>query len=242
MNAEKTVGIDLGTTNSAMAWVDEFGPQPDDPQRRGRIAHAQHRPLRRRRSGGGQERPQRRDHPSRPGGAMGEARHGRALLQPPHPRRIPAARGDPGLHPAEAEGWTSSPPWGPTPRTVITVPAYFDELRRKATADAGEMAGLTVVDIVNEPTAAALAFGEATRLPVAQRDARERNHRHGLRPRRRHLRRHAAEAGRGQRQDPGHRRRRAIGRPRLGPAAGRLRRPRRSARRTTSIPARTPPR
>ena len=43
---------------------------------------------------------------------------------------------------------------------VITVPAYFDEPRRKATADAGEMAGLEVLDIVNEPTAAALAFGE----------------------------------------------------------------------------------
>lgn len=45
-------------------------------------------------------------------------------------------------------------------QAVITVPAYFDELRRKATADAGEMAGLTVLDIVNEPTAGALAFGE----------------------------------------------------------------------------------
>ena len=43
---------------------------------------------------------------------------------------------------------------------VITVPAYFDEPRRKATADAGEMAGLKVLDIVNEPTAAAMAFGE----------------------------------------------------------------------------------
>ena len=43
---------------------------------------------------------------------------------------------------------------------MITVPAYFDEPRRKATADAGEMAGLSVLDIVNEPTAGALAFGE----------------------------------------------------------------------------------
>jgi molecular chaperone DnaK len=49
---------------------------------------------------------------------------------------------------------------GPESRVVITVPAYFDEPRRKATADAGEMAGLTVLDIVNEPTAAAMAFGE----------------------------------------------------------------------------------
>ena len=50
---------------------------------------------------------------------------------------------------------------GPDFQAVITVPAYFDEMRRKATADAGEMAGLHVLDIVNEPTAAALAFGEA---------------------------------------------------------------------------------
>ena len=50
---------------------------------------------------------------------------------------------------------------GPDMQAVITVPAYFDEMRRKATADAGEMAGLRVLDIVNEPTAAALAFGEA---------------------------------------------------------------------------------
>ncbi len=50
---------------------------------------------------------------------------------------------------------------GPDAQVVITVPAYFDEMRRKATADAGEMAGLRVLDIVNEPTAAAIAFGEA---------------------------------------------------------------------------------
>ena len=43
---------------------------------------------------------------------------------------------------------------------VITVPAYFDDKRRRATAEAGEMAGLKVLDIVSEPTAAALAFGE----------------------------------------------------------------------------------
>jgi len=42
-------------------------------------------------------------------------------------------------------------------RVVITVPAYFDEVRRKATQDAGYMAGLEVIDIINEPVAAALA-------------------------------------------------------------------------------------
>jgi molecular chaperone DnaK len=42
---------------------------------------------------------------------------------------------------------------------VITVPAYFNEPRRKATQDAGRMAGLNVLDIINEPTAAAIAYG-----------------------------------------------------------------------------------
>ncbi len=42
---------------------------------------------------------------------------------------------------------------------VITVPAYFNEPRRKATQDAGRLAGLNVIDIINEPTAAALAYG-----------------------------------------------------------------------------------
>ncbi len=46
-------------------------------------------------------------------------------------------------------------------QAVITVPAYFDEVRRKATQDAGYMAGLDVLDIINEPTAAAIAFGFA---------------------------------------------------------------------------------
>jgi molecular chaperone DnaK len=44
-------------------------------------------------------------------------------------------------------------------KVVITVPAYFDEVRRKATQDAGYMAGFEVLDIINEPTAAAVAFG-----------------------------------------------------------------------------------
>ena len=42
---------------------------------------------------------------------------------------------------------------------VITVPAYFNDSQRQATADAGKIAGLDVKRIVNEPTAAALAYG-----------------------------------------------------------------------------------
>ncbi|MEW2117776.1 Hsp70 family protein [Streptomyces sp. NPDC005474] len=49
----------------------------------------------------------------------------------------------------------------PVEQAVITVPAYFDDVRRKATQDAGRLAGLEVLRIVNEPTAAALAYGLA---------------------------------------------------------------------------------
>ncbi|MDP6380180.1 MAG: Hsp70 family protein, partial [Phycisphaerae bacterium] len=48
---------------------------------------------------------------------------------------------------------------GPIEKAVITVPAYYDDLRRKATEDAAKIAGLAVLDIVNEPTAGALAYG-----------------------------------------------------------------------------------
>ena len=48
---------------------------------------------------------------------------------------------------------------GPITEAIITVPAYFDDSQRKATKDAGEIAGFTVRRILNEPTAAALAYG-----------------------------------------------------------------------------------
>jgi len=42
---------------------------------------------------------------------------------------------------------------------VVTVPAYFNDAQRQATKDAGRIAGLNVLRIINEPTAAALAYG-----------------------------------------------------------------------------------
>lgn len=53
-------------------------------------------------------------------------------------------------------------------KAVVTVPAYFDDAQRQATRDAGRLAGLDVVRIVNEPTAAALAYG----LGMGKRAAR----------------------------------------------------------------------
>jgi molecular chaperone DnaK (HSP70) len=52
---------------------------------------------------------------------------------------------------------------------VVTVPAYFNDLQRKATLLAGELAGLNVVGLLNEPTAAALAYGDAVLGPEQKR-------------------------------------------------------------------------
>jgi molecular chaperone DnaK len=56
---------------------------------------------------------------------------------------------------ADAEAYLGEP----VKRAVITVPAYFDDTQRTATKQAGEIAGLEVLRIINEPTAAALAYG-----------------------------------------------------------------------------------
>jgi molecular chaperone DnaK len=67
---------------------------------------------------------------------------------------------DLGQGPAEAQARRRELP-GRTrsPKAVITVPAYFNDAQRQATKDAGKIAGLEVKRIVNEPTAAALAYG-----------------------------------------------------------------------------------
>ena len=65
---------------------------------------------------------------------------------------------------------------GPFEKVVITVPAYFDEVRRKATQDAGYMAGFEVIDILNEPTAAAVAYGyESEEFAAEMQEQRTRN-------------------------------------------------------------------
>ncbi len=86
-------------------------------------------------------------------------------------------KGDNGTARIEVEGKMYSPPeisamilqklkaaaedylGGPVEKAVITVPAYFNDAQRQATKDAGQIAGLEVLRLVNEPTAAALAYG-----------------------------------------------------------------------------------
>ncbi len=59
----------------------------------------------------------------------------------------------------ELKSWAEKYFNGPVDRAVITVPAYFNDAQRQATKDAGRLAGLEVLRLVNEPTAAALAYG-----------------------------------------------------------------------------------
>jgi molecular chaperone DnaK len=59
-------------------------------------------------------------------------------------------------------------------KVVITVPAYFNEPRRKATQDAGALAGLEVIDIINEPTAAAIAYGVQQGFLTAKGESKEK--------------------------------------------------------------------
>merc|ERR1719192_2797960 len=58
-------------------------------------------------------------------------------------------------------------------KAVITVPAYFNDAQRQATKDAGRIAGLQVLRIINEPTAAAIAYG--LDKPKGEKDATEKN-------------------------------------------------------------------
>src|SRR5580704_5055680 len=59
----------------------------------------------------------------------------------------------------ELKSWAEKYFNEPVDRVVITVPAYFNDAQRQATKDAGRLAGLEVLRLVNEPTAAALAYG-----------------------------------------------------------------------------------
>ena len=114
---------------------------------------------------------------------------------------------------------------------VITVPAYFNDSQRQATKDAGRIAGLEVKRIINEPTAAALAFG----LDKTQEGPQDR----GLRPGRRHVRHldHRDRRRRGREPVRGalHQRRHVPRRRGLRPAPDRLHR-----RRVQEGPGRRP--
>ena len=169
-----TVGIDLGTTFSAIAYLDEHGRPITIPNSDGELTT-----------------------PSvvlfDPGGEVVVGREARrvALSEPDRVAEdVKRYMGDP-TYPKTFDGKKLSPPAisalilkklkqdaerriGPIDGTVITVPAYFDEGRRQATAAAGQIAGLKVLDIINEPTSAALAYAYGFLIKSSQNQGGER--------------------------------------------------------------------
>ncbi len=164
-NSETILGIDLGTTNSEVAaWVDANG-------RVEVLGPGVSKVL-----------------PSCVGldseGALlvGEPARNQALFAPERTLRsfkremgssAKLQLGDRTLTPQEASAlvlrtlvdWAAAHLGHRPERAVITVPAYFSDTQRLATREAGELAGLEVVRILNEPTAASLAYGHAASGP-----------------------------------------------------------------------------
>jgi molecular chaperone DnaK len=155
--AGKLVGIDLGTTFSAIATLDDRGQPVTLPNREGEMLTPSAVLI-------------------QDGGAVvGQAARDVALEQPDRVATlIKRSMGHPSFGRLVA-GREFRPETlsaiilrklvqdaelriGPVAKAVITVPAYFDDTRRKATKDAGRIAGLDVLDILDEPTAAALAY------------------------------------------------------------------------------------
>ena len=188
--SEPIIGIDLGTTNSLAAYCDAAGPRvlecPDGESilpsvvryaADGGAVEAVGTAARRR----AVEFPQRTVHSVKRLMGRGlsdvadqvdhlpykvvEAEHatarvqiGERVLSPPEVSATVLA---------ELKRWAESALGRDVRKAVVTVPAYFDDAQRQATRDAGRLAGLEVVRIVNEPTAAALAYGIGGRDAVA---------------------------------------------------------------------------
>ena len=160
--AERIIGIDLGTSNSAAA-VMEGGRPTMIPSAEGTTVGGKAFPSYVAFTKDGQllvGEPARRQAVSNPDGTiknvkrkMGTSEKVKALGKEYTPQQVSAYILQKIKRDAEAYiGETIS-------KAVITVPAYFDDNQRQATKDAGAIAGMEVVRIINEPTAAALAYG-----------------------------------------------------------------------------------
>ncbi|MGI8972896.1 MAG: molecular chaperone DnaK, partial [Gaiella sp.] len=176
----KTIGIDLGTTNSCMAVLEGGEPTVIPNAEGGRttpsvVAFAKD----------GQRlvgAPARRQQVTNPENTISSIRRfmGRKWDEvSDEMTMVPyaVAQGDNGDARVKADGSEYAPPeisamilqklkvdaesflGEPVTDAVVTVPAYFNNAQREATKDAGKIAGLNVLRIVNEPTAAALAYG-----------------------------------------------------------------------------------
>lgn len=151
------VGIDLGTTYSAISTLDERGQPQTLPNRDGEMLTPSAVLFAEDAAVVGQaaldvslEQPERVA--SLIKRRMGQPTYGRQVAGREHrPETLSAIILRKLVQDAELR-------IGPIKQAVITVPAYFDDTRRKATKDAGRIAGLDVIDILDEPVAAALAY------------------------------------------------------------------------------------
>lgn len=177
----KIIGIDLGTTNSAVA-VMEGGSPKIIPTAEGRntfpsIVSFKGKEV----TVGDVAKRQMVLNPERTVNSvkrfMGRKLQDKAVKEAVKHVAYPIEEGKDGMAVVKIEGKTYTPQeisakilgkakadaesylGGEVTRAVITVPAYFDDSQRQATKQAGEIAGLKVERIVNEPTAAALAYG-----------------------------------------------------------------------------------
>ncbi len=157
LTMSKIIGIDLGTTNSAVAVLEggeaKIIPNPEGNRTTPSVVSFKNGEIQ-----------------------VGEVAKRQAVTNPHTIASIKRHMGEAGFT-VEAEGKTYTPQeisamvlqymkgfaedylGEPVTKAVITVPAYFNDAQRQATKDAGKIAGLEVERIVNEPTAAALAYG-----------------------------------------------------------------------------------
>jgi len=155
------VGIDLGTTYCAIATLDDRGQPVTLPNRDGEMLTPSAVLLLDGEAVVGQAALDvAQEQPDRVATLikryMGKDRFGRPVSGHEfHPETLSAIILRKLIQDAEAR-------LGPIDKAVITVPAYFDDTRRKATHDAGRIAGIEVLDILDEPTAAALAYSFQT--------------------------------------------------------------------------------
>lgn len=163
----KLVGIDLGTTFSAIATLDDHGQAVTLPNREGEMLTPSVVYLDGSTAVVGQSaRDVALEQPDKVAALIK-----RRMGQPSFGRMVDGREFRPETLSAiilRKLVQDAEPRIGPITKAVITVPAYFDDTRRKATKDAGRIAGLDVLDILDEPTAAALAYSFQPRPGVKQ--------------------------------------------------------------------------
>ncbi len=176
----KVVGIDLGTTNSLVAYMDLTGPRIiEDPEGRPIVPSIVSLAENDRLVAGEKARERLITHPERTvysvkrlmGRGVGDVQSELKLfpfrIAQDSEAVIKLALGERTFTPPEISAAVlrqlkdnAEASLGvPVTEAVITVPAYFNDAQRQATKDAGRLAGLTVLRLVNEPTAASLAYG-----------------------------------------------------------------------------------